>query len=320
MPTWSEILAELKELHETENIIPVDPIRRKYLKLLNEHTKRDVILYASRWTQQSGEIPPGLLGIREDDIQGLMEVTHKLKNNKLDLIIHSPGGSPETTEMMVKYIREKYSSIRAIIPQGAMSAATILACCADEIIMGKHSYLGPIDPQMIYTTRSGGVQSSPAQAILDQFSKAWKECKIEPKKLNVWMPILSQINPALLVQCENAIELAELLASDFLEKYMFKEEEDAEKKAKDVARKLSDHKKFRSHSRHINREMSKKIGLKVKNLEDDQTLQDLVLSVFHATTHTFGTTGTVKIIENHLGRAYIQLLQTMSVPVPVTKE
>jgi ClpP class serine protease len=28
----------------------------------------------------------------------------------------------------------------------AMSAATMIACAADVIVMGKHSFLGPIDP------------------------------------------------------------------------------------------------------------------------------------------------------------------------------
>ncbi len=52
-------------------------------------------------------------------------------------------------------------------------------------------------------------------------------------------------------------------------------------------------------------------------LEKDQTLQDLVLSVFHATTHTFNATGAVKILENHLGKAFIKQAQTQTMLVPV---
>ena len=45
----------------------------------------------------------------------------------------------------------------------------------------------------------------------------------------------------------------------------------------------------------------------MEHLEEDQQLQDLVLSVFHASTHTFNGTAAVKIIENHIGKAFIKL-------------
>jgi len=60
----------------------------------------------------------------------------------------------------------------------------------------------------------------------------------------------------------------------------------------------------------------------VENLEDDDKLQDLVLSVFHATTHTFDGTGAVKIIENQLGKAFIKQVQqvVVSPPPPESQE
>jgi ClpP class serine protease len=36
-----------------------------------------------------------------------------------------------------------------------MSAATMVACAANQIVMGKHSFLGPIDPQLILQTALG---------------------------------------------------------------------------------------------------------------------------------------------------------------------
>ncbi len=87
---------------------------------------------------------------------------------------------------------------------------------------------------------------------------------------------------------------------------MFSGDFEAEKKAKRIAETLSDHSLFKSHSRHIDRAYAESIGLKVDRLEADDRLQDLVLSVFHATTHTFEGTPAVKIIENHLGKAFIK--------------
>ncbi|HVM73590.1 MAG TPA: hypothetical protein VMU13_01785, partial [Candidatus Paceibacterota bacterium] len=48
------------------------------------------------------------------------------------------------------------------------------------------------------------------------------------------------------------------------------------------------------------------IGLVVERLEDDQTLQETVLSIHHAMMHTLASTLATKIVENHKGSAYIQ--------------
>lgn len=179
MPTWGEILKELREIMEREKKPPFDMVRRKYLKKLYEYTGRNTILYATKWTQP-GDIPSEMISLTDEDIQGFMEVTSGLSGDTLDLIIHSPGGSAEATEALVIYLRSKFAHIRAIIPYGAMSAATMLACAADEIIMGKHSFIGPIDPQVIVYTRLGR-RAIPAQAIIEQFERAKKECKEDPK-------------------------------------------------------------------------------------------------------------------------------------------
>jgi len=302
MPTWGGILTELKQTEEKGVKPPFDTVRRKYLAATYEKTGRNTILYATKWTRAGGT-DPELLSITEEDIQGLMEVIHGLKGPNLDLIVHSPGGSPEATEALVSYLRTKFSDIRVVIPQSAMSAATMLACASNRIIMGKHSFISPIDPQLILHTQVG-VQAVPAQAILDQFELAKSECE-DPKKLGSWLPILSQYGPALLIQCRNALDLSKKLVSEWLETYMFAGRDDAKVASSKIAIKLANHKEFKSHGRHINRNKAKEIGLIIDDLEEDQEFQDLILSVFHATTHTFNGTNAVKIIENHNGKAFI---------------
>ena len=316
MPTWSEILKELSDYTEKEKKPPFDFVRRKYLRRLQEHTKRNTILYASNWTQPK-DVPQQLVAIVDEDIQGFMEVMKGLKEELgVDIILHSPGGSAEATEALVSYVRSKFDHVRVIIPYGAMSAATMLACAADEIVMGKHSFIGPIDPQMIVQTRLG-LQSIPAQAIIEQFKKAKEECKSDPKNIGVWLPILEQYGPALIVQCENAEKLSETLVAEWLREYMFLEDGDSKNKPEEIAKKLSDHSEHKSHGRHIGRKKAKEFGLKIKDMEEDQTLQDLVLSVFHATTHTFGATPAAKIIENHLGKSFIKMGVQQQVLLPV---
>ncbi|MCY4312731.1 MAG: ATP-dependent Clp protease proteolytic subunit [Gammaproteobacteria bacterium] len=159
MPTWSEILQEL-DVTSVQGQPDFDGVRRKYLVQLYQYTKRNVILYASGWLQKRNA-PPELTSINDEDVQALMEVCYALDGNNLDLIIHSPGGSPEAAEAIVSYLRSHFSDIRVIVPQLAMSAATMIACSGDQIMLGKHSSLGPTDPQIL-TATSLGVRALPA--------------------------------------------------------------------------------------------------------------------------------------------------------------
>lgn len=314
MPIWSDVLRELRP--SAPNDPPrFDGVRRKYLVELHKHTKRDTILYASGWLQKEGT-PSTLVSIVDEDVQALMEVTWGLPGPNLDLILHSPGGSPEAAEAIVSYLRSRFSHIRVIVPQLAMSAATMVACAADEIILGKHSFLGPTDPQLLLST-SLGTRPVPAQAILDQFDKAERECA-DPQKLSAWLPMLQQFGPDLLLRSEMALSLSKELVRTWLETYMFKDKGCRAEMAERVANWLADHKQFKSHNRHLSRDELIAKGLSAQPLESDQILQDKSLSVFHAATHTFSATPAVKIVENQNGRAFIKLHQAAKVSAPLT--
>ena len=233
-----------------------------------------------------------------------MEVSDGISGDKLDLILHSPGGSPEAAEAIVAYIRSRFSHVRVIVPHLAMSAATMIACAADELVLGIHSFLGPTDPQIVLMT-SLGLRAVPAQAILDQFDRAQREC-VDPEKLSAWLPMLSQYGPDLLVQCESALEMSKDLVREWLENYMFREMRDRSERAKTVSEWLAGHGNFKSHSRHISRDSVEHQGLVVSRMEDDNSVWNMALSVYHATTHTFSGTPAAKIVENHAGRAFIK--------------
>jgi hypothetical protein len=187
--------------------------------------------------------------------------------------------------------------------------------CVDKIVLGKHSFLGPTDPQIALQT-SLGVRMVPAQAILGQFSRAVKECQ-DPAKLGAWLPMLPQYGPDLLEVCRNVCRLSEGLVEGWLTAYMFRTDRNRRRKAKTIARWLSAHQEHKLHGRHLSRQQLEDKGLIIEYLEDDQTAQDLFLSVFHATTHTFSATAAVKIIENHLGKAFIKQVHVMQMGTPM---
>lgn len=317
MPTWGQILVELQATTNSGTRPPdFDAVRRKYLVALHQHTRRNLVIYASKWTQPSdASSNPELVSVSDEDMEGLMETVHGLPDGPLDLIVHSPGGSAEAAEAMVSYLRQKFSDIRAIVPHAAMSAATMLCCGCNRILMGKHSFLGPIDPQFFLNTPLG-LQSVPAQAILDQFAQAKEECK-DSANLAAWLPMLGQFGPGLLVQCKNALDLSKGVVERWLEQYMFHGDSHAAQKSAEIANWLSDHGEFKSHGRHLSRESLEARGLKIERLETDQVLQDHTLSVFHALMHTFSATAAAKIIENHSGKAWVKMAVAQQITFPM---
>jgi ClpP class serine protease len=292
MGNWAEILEELGAAPN-----PLDAIRRKYLDELFTLTGRNVIVYYSGWLQKPNS--PGS-ELNDSDKTGFMNCVHRLnKAEGLDLILHTPGGETAATESLIDYLKSIFgNNIRAIIPQLAMSAGTVVACACKEIVMGKHSSLGPIDPQF---------QGVAAHGIVEEFERAYKEIKADNVKAAVWQPIISKYPPTFVGECDKAIKWTEQMVKDLLLSNMFSEDEPSHAKSQveRIVKELGDHALTKSHSRHLSIDKCRDIGLKVTSLESDQKLQEAVLSVHHACIHTLASSAAVKIIENHLGKAYI---------------
>jgi hypothetical protein len=294
MPDWNDILNEI----QTESkVSPYDAVRRKYLLNLHEKTTRNVIAYYSGWLQKTG-----LTGteVNDADKNGLMNVIHGLDRSKgLDLILHTPGGNTAATESLVDYLHSMFNNdIRAIVPQLALSAGTMISCACKTIIMGKHSSLGPVDPQ---------TGSTSANAIIEEFKRAYDECSKDKNKIVVWQPIIAKYNPTLIGECEKAIAWSEQMVKQWLKVGMFAGDPNADDKVNKIWTELGSHALTLSHARHLSFDKCAEIGLKVEALEDDNDLQDRVLSIHHAMIHTLSGTDAFKIIENHLGKAFIQI-------------
>lgn len=320
MGTWGEVEQELLRRLLPNGSPDFDGVRRGYLRQLSEYTKRSTILYETAGFSPPPGVSPDDVSIIPDDIGAFMEVVHGLpKHTPVDLILHSPGGTAEAAEAIVEYLRGRFPRLRAVVPVAAMSAATMMALSADEIVMGAHSQLGPIDPQLTIQTPEGP-RSAPAAAIRQQFEEARADLAAHPEHTAAWLPFINSMTPALLQICEKSEQLSKSMVSTWLAKYMFIDRPDRNEAAKKVADALSDYSSFMSHARRISSEQLKELGLTIVDLEADQRLQDLVLSVHHATKHTMTHTGAVKIVENHQGRAYIGRVVTISNVIPLPNQ
>lgn len=303
MPSWHSLLEEIRKRGGTHDVI-----RREYLAKLHQVTGRNVIVYYSGWLQKPGV--PGV-HVNDADKNGFMTAIHQLDRSKgLDLLLHTPGGETAATESLVDYLHSMFgANIRAIVPQIALSAGTMIACATREILMGKHSSLGPIDPQF---------GSIPAHGIIEEFKRAHAEIKADPSKIPVWQPIIAKYAPTLIGECEKAIKWSVDMTRDWLLRGMLAAEPVAQAKAKAdaILTELADHALTLSHARHLSAAKCKSLGLNITMLEDDQQLQEAVLSVHHALIHTLAATGAYKVIENHLGVAFIQMAQAVVLQAP----
>ena len=299
MPNWHQINEELKKSGST-----FDLIRRKYLSRLSKHTGRNTIIYYSGWLQKNNV--PGL-EVNDADKNGLMTVIHNLDRTKgLDLILHTPGGQTAATESIVDYIHSMFGNdVRAIVPQLAMSAGTMIACSCKEIIMGKQSSLGPIDPQF------NGI---PAHGVVEEFKRAYTEIKADGVYAALWQPIIAKYSPTFVGECEKAIAWSEEMVKEWLDRNMLSTTANKQAIINKIIVELGDHSVNKSHARHLSADKCKNMGLVVVDLESDSKLQDLVLSIHHACIHTLSSTGAIKIIENQKGIAFIQQSIVTGVP------
>lgn len=308
MADWHQILEELqREQQEHSNLAAstMDRVRRKYLRSLHDLTGRNVIAYYSAWLTK-----PNVEGvdINDDDMNAFMACIHGMDRSRgLDLILHTPGGGIAATESLVQYLQKMFGNdIRAIVPQIAMSAGTMLSLSCRSIVMGKQSSLGPIDPQ---------IHGIPADVVVTEFLRAYEEIKEDISKAHVWGPILGRYTPTFLSQCEYAVEWSKLFVRDALVGNMLAGQENAIGRADQIVASLSNAAVNKAHNKHIHIDQIRDLGITVEVLEDDQDLQDAVLSVHHAFSHTMSSSTALKIVESHEGKAAVRHIQ-QPVPMP----
>ena len=153
--------------------------------------------------------------------------------------------------------------------------------------------LHPIDPQF------NGV---PAIGVIEEFKKAKEEIHKDIANAPLWAPILSKYPPAFVGSCIHARKWSEELAVNWLEQgNLVSHGGDI----RYIISQLTEQENTRSHGRHFDINTLQQLGLKIEALEDNQELQDAILSVYHAAKITVSTTQAFKIVENHNGIANI---------------
>ncbi|WP_288401740.1 ATP-dependent Clp protease proteolytic subunit [uncultured Acinetobacter sp.] len=196
---------------------------------------------------------------------------NKTDKTKLAVLIYSGGGSVESAEKMVQIMRFHYEDVIFIIPEMAMSAATIMCMSGNEIYMDYSSSLGPIDPQV---QNKEGI-FVPALGYLDKAEEI-----INKSSNNICSPaelmLLSNMDLGMLRRYEQARDLSIVLLKQWLVKYKFSDwthhsdgvtlvtDEERENRASEIATKFCDHNHWHSHSRYISMDELINSNIKLK--------------------------------------------------------
>ncbi|MEL6687158.1 MAG: serine dehydrogenasease, partial [Pseudomonadota bacterium] len=201
------------------------------------------------------------------------------ENSRLIVMLETNGGYIETVERLVVVMRRHYSEVFFIIPNYAYSAGTVLALSGDRIYMDYYSVLGPIDPQFPGDDGSGAVPGAGYLAKFEELTEVINKAK-DPGKVRAELSyLIKRFDPAKLFHIEQSIEHGQSLIMEWLPKYKLKDwvttqstgkpvtDSMRKKRAKEIAGKLGDAKKWHSHGRGISMQRLRSEDIKLQ-IED----------------------------------------------------
>lgn len=306
MSTWNELLNELNRLGGAARDEWFQIKLDEAVSLLAALRGRNVLVYHSAFLQK-GDVPPGHIIMMPEDVNGFMAAFHGMDYSKgLTVVLHTPGGATMAVQSLVEYTRSKFNDVEVIVPAFAMSAGTMYALASDQIVLGRQSQLGPIDPQLSIAGRQHS-----ARSIVEQFDQARRDIvgdaekgiPGDPTAANLWAPVLGSFAPSLLQFANDQLDFSESMVAGWLERYMFGGDAT---KAVQVAHFFNDASRHKSHDKRIGIDEARAQGLTVAQLEDDQHLQEAVLTLYHILTILVEQTPTTKLISSGGGRNWIK--------------
>ena len=236
-----------------------------------------------------GNIVDGLENSMLSIIEELAE--DKNKKDRLVVILTTSGGSAFAVERFVNIMRHHYNIIDFIVPNFAYSAGTIFCMSGDSIFMDYSSVLGPIDPQ-VQNKEGNWVAALGYLDKVNQMIERAKSGELTEAEF-LW---LKDLDLSELRSYEQAKELTIDLLKKWLVSYKFKNWskhrtnkqlmgqdvtiKQKEERAEEIASKLSDNTKWKSHSRPINIESLKELKLEIVDYSKEYELRGLIRNYY----------------------------------------
>ncbi|MEK0083578.1 ATP-dependent Clp protease proteolytic subunit [Geminicoccaceae bacterium SYSU G07066] len=127
----------------------LDAMRTRKIAQIEKKRGSRVILLVHRQETMSLLGFPLVRYIDVNDSEEVLRAIHLTDDEvPLDIVLHTPGGLVLAATQIARAIQSHKGKVTVFVPHYAMSGGTLIALAADEIVMCRHSVLGPIDPQL----------------------------------------------------------------------------------------------------------------------------------------------------------------------------
>ncbi len=251
-------------------------IHFKLVKQYQEQYRRKLVIYIALFAHPGGVIT------NEDSeaVENVLRSCDMSPFEGVDLMLHSPGGLPQAAGDIIRVCRTYAPSFRVIVPNMAMSAATVLAMGSDKIVMSDTSKLGPIDPQMVYQTKEGTFVRA-ANSFIQAFGSLVNEANQlagTNSPIAAHLHLLTKQDPSWIIECVRARNATKDLAFRALKIAMLKEKSDDE--IHRVVHSFLDIGDQTSHGRTIDPNEAKQMGLDIEQVSRDSTYWKLVWELY----------------------------------------
>jgi Serine dehydrogenase proteinase len=288
---WHQYLADVRKGTEAPDTLLYD-LRCGVYRDIEKLRERPLIVYAVRFIDSQ----LGPISIDLGDVDGFTDLISAVDESAtaVDVLIHSPGGSPEATERIVALLRSRFrDDVQFLVPHSAYSAATMLVLSGNQIVLHSSATLGPIDPQ---------VNGLPARSIRRGFDKIRELLRTEgPEALPAYLPLIEKHSIEILEICDDSLKLSKELVTEWLGRYMF-----AGTDAGDIIERavqfFSDYDTHKTHSRPLMFEKLQDLNLKISVADDP--LGGLMREAYILLSGFFSTTAFVKVFENSHGLSW----------------
>lgn len=248
------------------------------LEALEKHLDADVLVYYG----SLGPVSANMFAKVIEDLKA-----DAVKRQKMYIILTTTGGSAEIVERYVNILRHHYQEINFIVPDYAYSAGTIFCMSGDSILMDYLSVLGPIDPQV--PNKDGKYVAALGYLYkINEFIEKATKGSLTNAEL-IW---LKELDLGEIRSFEQARDLTTDLLTKWLATYKFKNwtihkdgnavtKEEKKSRAVEIAKELSDNKKWKSHGKGISISELRALKLKIEDYSDNLELRTLIRDYYN---------------------------------------
>ena len=182
-----------------------------------------------------------------------------------------------------------------------MSAAAMLACAADQIIMSGFASLSPTNPLVVVPTM-GGSMMLPAQAVVDERNELLLRLQSPDGTGEDLMSLVAQ-PLGMFHDARRIISESRLTLGGWIDSYSRDPNAPRATTGQHIADRISDYYRHLGHASVITLDDLRRCNLNVEHMNNHAELQEFCMTAFHAAQVAFMLTEAVKVVRCHLDEA-----------------